>query len=240
MTLGVVSYLSPIVWPDTIFDANSPVGLVFLLFAYVGLIIFAMYLRLQDAGVGAKEISLVAVLSAFTAVARIPFSAVPGFQPCTYLVFTVGYAFGPTIGFVVAANTVLLSNMFLGHGPWTIYQIMGWGLVGVSGGLMAAAKGTFRDLFDGEKRLESLLPAKATLVLVGVVWAVLYTVILNIWFWALYAPVQTLESLVAVNLTSITVIVTHAAANVLFFGAFGHSTIRILVRHRLRFSIKYV
>ena len=37
--------------------------------------------------------------------------------------------FGTVAGFAVGAITALVSNFFLGHGPWTPYQLLAWGFL---------------------------------------------------------------------------------------------------------------
>ena len=39
-------------------------------------------------------------------------------------------------GFVIGAITALVSNIFLGQGPWTPWQMYAWGMVSLSVGAM--------------------------------------------------------------------------------------------------------
>ena len=43
------------------------------------------------------------------------------------------YALGPLPGFSVGAIGMLASNMMLGQGPYTPWQMAAWGLVGLAG-----------------------------------------------------------------------------------------------------------
>ncbi len=43
---------------------------------------------------------------------------------------------GSQNGFVIGAITALVSNIFLGQGPWTPWQMYAWGMVGLSVGAM--------------------------------------------------------------------------------------------------------
>jgi hypothetical protein len=63
---------------------------------------------------------------------RIPFAALPGVQPTSFLVMVSGLVFGPQAGFMIGAMAALASNFFLGQGPWTPWQMLGWGLMGMS------------------------------------------------------------------------------------------------------------
>ena len=104
----------------------------------VVLVILAFFFEFESAAMGAKEIALVAMLGTISAAVRIPFAAIPNVQPCTFIIICSGYIFGPLAGFMVGAVTALVSNLFLGQGPWTPYQMLAWGLAGSLCGFNAA------------------------------------------------------------------------------------------------------
>jgi energy-coupling factor transport system substrate-specific component len=89
----------------------------------------------------ARIIALVATLAAFSALGRIAFAAVPNVKPTTDIVLISGYALGPAPGFVVGALAGLTSNFFFGQGPWTPWQMAGWGMTGLAGAGLAAVAG---------------------------------------------------------------------------------------------------
>ena len=49
------------------------------------------------------------------------------------MTLVVGYALGPLPGFTVGALGMLASNILLGQGPYTPWQMAAWGLVGLAG-----------------------------------------------------------------------------------------------------------
>ena len=67
----------------------------------------------------AKVLALVAALAALAVIGRIAFAAIPNVKPSTDIVLFAGYALGAVPGFVVGAVFALVSNFFLGQGPWT-------------------------------------------------------------------------------------------------------------------------
>src|SRR3954454_23166544 len=85
----------------------------------------------------ARILALVGALAALAVVGRIAFAALPNVKPTTDIVFFSGYALGGAPGFAVGALAALVSNFFFGQGPWTPWQMAGWGLVGVLGALLA-------------------------------------------------------------------------------------------------------
>jgi energy-coupling factor transport system substrate-specific component len=85
----------------------------------------------------ARIVALVATLAAFAALGRIAFAAVPNVKPTTDIVLVSGYALGGAPGFVVGATAALISNFFFGQGPWTPWQMVGWGATGLIGAGLA-------------------------------------------------------------------------------------------------------
>src|SRR5947199_7353845 len=100
---------------------------------------FAWYERARP---DARIVALVGTLAAFAALGRIAFVALPNVKPTTDIVLIAGYALGGGPGFAVGALAGLASNFFFGQGPWTPWQMAGWGLTGVIGaGLALATRG---------------------------------------------------------------------------------------------------
>ena len=86
-----------------------------------------------------RLVALVAALAALAVAGRVLFAAIPNVQATTDVVLLSGYALGAAPGFVIGALAALVSNLFLGQGPWTPWQMLGWGAVGVGGAALALA-----------------------------------------------------------------------------------------------------
>jgi energy-coupling factor transport system substrate-specific component len=189
----------------------------------VVLAVAAFFFEFEAAAVSSKEVALVAMLGTISAVLRVPFAAIPNVQPCTYLIICSGYVFGPVAGFMVGAITALISNFFLGQGPWTPYQMLAWGLAAVSAAYV--------------RRLN---PGKAGLIVFGVIWGYLYGWLMNTWFWVSFTYPLTLRTFVVTQFSSIWFDTFHAAGNAIFLGVFGLKTITILERFKKRFNWSFV
>ena len=85
---------------------------------------FAWYERSRPS---ARVLALVAALAALAVVGRLAFAAFPNVKPTTDIVLLAGYALGGAPGFMVGAITPVVSNVFMGHGPWTPWQMAAWG-----------------------------------------------------------------------------------------------------------------
>ena len=88
-----------------------------------------------------RVVALVATLAALAALGRIAFAALPNVKPTTDIVLIAGYSLGGGPGFAVGAIAGLTSNFFFGQGPWTPWQMAGWGLTGVAGAALARSTG---------------------------------------------------------------------------------------------------
>jgi energy-coupling factor transport system substrate-specific component len=97
----------------------------------------------------ARVVALVGTLAAFAALGRIAFAAVPNVKPTTDIVLIAGFALGAGPGFAVGAIAGLSSNFFFGQGPWTPWQMAGWGIAG----LIGAGLGTLTTVGGGERRI---------------------------------------------------------------------------------------
>jgi len=107
---------------------------------YLVLIILGFFWSFERSKPGAGEIVAVAQMTALCAVARLIFSFVPYFNPVIAIIMLCGIGLGCRKGFVIGAMTALVSNMFLGQGPWTLFQMVSWGMAGVLGGILSGLK----------------------------------------------------------------------------------------------------
>lgn len=82
------------------------------------------------------KITLLALLAALAVVGRSVFVFIPNVQPVTAIIIVCGLILGPGAAFLLALLITFLSNMLLGTGVWTIWQIISWGLIGVMSGLI--------------------------------------------------------------------------------------------------------
>lgn len=85
---------------------------------------------------GARELVFIAVLCALAAAGRAVFYMLPQCKPTLALIVISGAALGGRGGFAVGAMTAFISNFFFGHGPWTPWQMLAMGLVGLLSGLL--------------------------------------------------------------------------------------------------------
>ncbi|MFD2045895.1 ECF transporter S component [Ornithinibacillus salinisoli] len=86
------------------------------------------------------KLTLLALLAAIAVVGRITLSFVPNIQPVTSMVIICGIILGPVAAVLLGLLTTFLSNMLLGMGIWTIWQIVSWAIIGIVSGLIGKTK----------------------------------------------------------------------------------------------------
>jgi len=181
-----------------------------------------MVFQYETRRLSSKEVSLIAMMSGVSAVARIPFAAVPSVQPCTFLILYTGYVFGPVAGFMVGAVTALVSNLFLGQGPWTVFQMLAWGLIGITAAM-----------------LPKLNIQKLGILVFGVLWGFLFGWILNLWYWLAFVYPHTWTTFVFAMGSSLWFDLLHAVGNAVFILLLGDKTMQILSRFKNRFHVTF-
>ena len=83
-----------------------------------------------------REIVLISVLCAIAVAGRTAFFMIPQFKPVMALIIIAAVCFGGETGFLVGAVTAFVSNFFFGQGPWTPWQMFGFGIVGLLAGVV--------------------------------------------------------------------------------------------------------
>ena len=73
-----------------------------------------------------KEISLIGILAAVNIASRIALQAVPNVKPVTSIIILSVMIFGLAFGIKLTLVTTLVSNIYLGMGIWTFFQILAW------------------------------------------------------------------------------------------------------------------
>jgi energy-coupling factor transport system substrate-specific component len=172
----------------------------------------------------AKLLAVVATLAALAALGRDAFAAVPDVKPITAIVLLSGVAFGAAPGFAVGAISGLASNILLGEGPWTPWQMLGWGIVGLIGAALGRAT---------SRRVGPLMLALACALAAEV-----FNLLLDLYVW-IGTGNHSLAGFGLVLGTGVVFDVTHVVASFLFALAFGGILLRMLERVRTRLEVSW-
>ncbi|HET7428298.1 MAG TPA: hypothetical protein VFJ66_02515 [Gaiellales bacterium] len=164
-----------------------------------------------------RELALVAALAAAAAGGRVLFAFIPNVQPVTMIVAVTGAALGARAGIATGGAAALVSNAVLGQGPWTPWQMIGWGLVGAT----AAPAGR-------------LLRSRYGLAVFGIAWGFLFDWLMDVWAWSTLGPSADLHSFLTLASTGIPFDIAHATGNAVIALIAGPTMIRMLDRYARR------
>lgn len=161
-----------------------------------------------------RHVALGATVGTLAALSRIPFAVIPNVQPASALVILAGAVLGWRVGLLAGVTVPLVSNAVLGHGPWTLFQAIGWGGMGALAHLLGSR------------------PRRSVLAAFGALAGLAYGVLMDGWVWL--AGVRPLEvrTLLPVLLRGLPFNVAHAAGNAVILWLVGPRLAMLLRRAR--------
>ena len=128
--------------------AITPTQSLFLNIAILSIIVLSL-IRSERSLRDQSQWGMLVLLAVFGVSGRILLDPIPNVQPVTVLVLLTGAYYGAPRAIALAATVALASNvLLLGHGPWTLFQAIGWGAIGLAGALLAN-----RILIEGRVRI---------------------------------------------------------------------------------------
>lgn len=169
---------------------------------------------------GPKMVALTATLGAATAAGRVLFAAIPSVKPVTTMCLVAGAALGARAGMAVGALAALISNAFLGQGPWTPAQMLLWGAVGASGALFRPATRT-----------------RIGLACIAGAWGFVFGWSMNLWFLATFGPEVSWAAFITACIASAWFDIAAAVGNVIFALIIGPALYRLLARYAARVKV---
>ena len=191
-------------------------------YAYVTLLVTMLSLLLFIAGfekkrTGTRRLILVAVMVALSVAGRF----LPLFKPITALTVLTAMYLGSEAGFLTGALSAVISNFYFGQGPWTPFQMMSWGLIGFTAGLLA----------------QPLKRHKWFLLCYGVIAGVAYSFIMDIWTVLWYNGIFQWTLYTGALLSAIPYTCVYALSNVLFLLLFAKSFEQKLERIQVKYGV---
>lgn len=181
------------------------------------------FIGFEKRNLKAEEMVIISMLSAIAAIGRVPFAALPSVQPTSFVIIMSALIFGGNIGFMVGSTAAIVSNMLLGQGPWTPWQMFSWGMMGFTAGLLKDTK--FMNTIAGR-------------CIFGAVWGFLFGWIMNLWG-VLYLDSTTLtwKVYLASCIASFKFDLNHAISNIVFISLFSNRWVKILDRVKVKYKL---
>lgn len=172
----------------------------------------------------AREIMVIAVLSALGVAGRAAFFMVPSFKPVAAFVILTGISFGGEAGFLVGCLIMLISNMFMGQGPWTPWQMFSFGIIGFLAGILYK-KGILK-----ARKIDLCIYGFLSVVLI-------YGGIMNPASVLMAYGHITKESLLAFYISGLPVDLVHAASTVVFLCIMSRPLLTKLERIKVKYGL---
>ena len=168
---------------------------------------------------GTRRLIIVAVMTAISVIGRFIFTAIPAFKPITAVVVITAVYLGGEAGFLTGALSALISNFYFGQGPWTPFQMLAWGMIGLLAGLLSAP----------------LKKSRIALSLYGIFAGAAYSFIMDIWSVVWYNGAFSLTLYTAALATALPHTIIYAVSNVVFLNLvsrpFGEKLDRIKIKY---------
>ncbi len=125
-----------------------------------------MIIKKDSKKTAGRRLIIVAVMTALAVVGRF----IPFFKPITAITVLTAIHLGPGAGFMTGALSVFVSNFYFGQGPWTPFQMLAFGFIGLLAGLLCKA----------------LKKSRALLLIYGGLAGIAYSFMMDVWtvLWA--------------------------------------------------------
>ncbi|MFD1738599.1 ECF transporter S component [Bacillus salitolerans] len=204
---------------SALFLENSFIWISFLM---ICLAIVPFFLRFERKKVTSREIVIIAILAAIAALSRVPFAAIPSVQPTTFVIIISGLVFGAESGFLIGATAALVSNMLLGQGPWTPWQMYAWGMIGF-----------FAGVFRNHPFMKKIFGQS----IFGIVVGFAFGWFMNLWFIVGFMDSIDWKVILVYFSSSFYFDLRHAISNVVFILLFSKSWEKILTRFKTKYGI---
>jgi energy-coupling factor transport system substrate-specific component len=169
-----------------------------------------------------RELALVAALAAAAAGGRVLFAFIPNVQPVTMIVAVTGATLGARAGIATGGAAALVSNAFLGQGPWTPWQMLAWGACGVAGAALAPV-------------IRGRIPFAAVCFVLGFA----FSALMDVWLWVSFWP-HTWQAFTVVFAQGVWFDMAHAVGNVVIALAIGPELRRLLERYARRMRTEVI
>ncbi len=194
-------------------------------FAILALVLIGGFAWYERSRPPSQIVALVAALAALAVAGRIALAPIPNVVATTDIAIFSGYALGGAPGFVVGALAGLISNFWLGQGPWTPWQMAGWGLAGAGGAALAWAT----------RRRAGRFELTAACAFAGIAFGAL----LNFSLMVGYGGELSFERWLLLEGRAVPFDLAHAIGNAALALAAGPAMVRMLIRFRQRFEFSW-
>lgn len=186
----------------------------------VAAVIFSLLLfsaGFEKKATGSRRMVIVAIMVALCIVGRF----IPFFKPVTAITTITAIYLGSEAGFLTGTLAAFLSNFYFGQGPWTPFQMLAWGLVGLIAGYLS----------------EPLKKHRLLLMIYGLISGIFYSFIMDIWTVLWYDNGFNYELFISAILSALPFTIIYAVSNLAFLWLMAKPFGEKLERIRIKYGI---
>lgn len=176
------------------------------------LLIFILLFAFDKRKIKISHICTAAVLVALACAGRVAFSFIPSVQPASFFVIICGILLGARFGFASGVLLAVLSSFMTSVGPWTVWQALLWGLMGLFAAYVS--------------RLGNIATA-----VYGFLSGFIFGVCMNLWWYSVANIPFTLSSFFAACSSSFTLDIAHGLSNFLLLCICPKSLVMKFYKH---------
>lgn len=196
-----------------------------LSFLIIGMGVLPFFVGFEKSKPKSRDIVPIVVMSAISSVSRIAFMAIPNFTPSTAIIIVTGLSFGSNVGFLTGAVSGLASNMIMGQGPWTIWQMFAWGTIGFLAGKIGEI-----NFFKKHKSL---------IYIFGIISSFLFGWFMNLYHFIGFVEPKTIQTFLSSYIASFWFDINHSISTLIFLIPTLIPWGKKLERFKNKFGIKY-
>ncbi len=164
---------------------------------------------------GTRRLVISSVMTALAMTGRL----FPILKPTTAIIILSAVYLGSESGFLIGSMTAVLSNFYIGQGPWTPFQMMALGVIGFVSGIFG----------------ERLSQKRSLLIFYGIICGIAYSFIMDIWTMLWHGQGFDIKIYLTALATAVPVTIQYAVANAVFLylmaKPFGDKLGRIKVKY---------
>ena len=192
------------------------------IYIYVSIAVAALSFLLFVSGferkkTGTRRLIIIAVMVALSALGRF----FPFFKPVTAFTVITAVWLGGESGFLVGSLSAIISNFWFGQGPWTPFQMLAWGVIGLFAGFLAPI----------------LKKNRLWITLYGFVSGITYSMIMDVWSVMWYNGTPDFSLYVSAIVTALPYTLLYAVSNVIFLWLFAKPFGDKLERVKIKYGV---
>lgn len=134
--VGIFLFLPFVIWAGTTVFQDRQYLFMSLVIALYGLM--PLLVSFEKGKHSATKLVVIGTMTAIAVMGRAAFFMVPSVKPMAAIAIIGGIGLGAESGFFIGALSMLVSNMLFGQGPWTPWQMVAMGIVGLGAGLLSS------------------------------------------------------------------------------------------------------